>query len=49
MKIQPVWWIAVIVFVIYNAIIYTTWWAVDLDYANLTGRDVIFKSGVLPL
>ena len=43
------WWIGFGVYLIYNAIIYATWFAVDADYANLVPRDLIFKSVVLPL
>jgi len=49
MKVQPRWWIGVVVYLIYNAIIYATWAIVGADYTNLVGGDVIFQRTVLPL
>jgi membrane protease YdiL (CAAX protease family) len=49
MKVQPTWQKGVIVYLIYNAIIFGTWAAVGADYTNLVGRDVIATSLVLPL
>lgn len=49
MKAQPTWQKGVIVYLIYNAIIFGTWAAVGLDYNNMVGSDVIMKSLVLPL
>ena len=49
MKIQPTWWIGVIVYLIYNAIIFSTWAMVGADYNNMVGSEVISTSLVLPL
>ena len=49
MKVQPTWQKGVIVYLIYNAIIFGTWAAVGAEYTNLVGRDVIATSLVLPL
>ncbi len=47
-KIKPVWWIGVVVWLIYNAIIYATWAAVGADYTDLASRSVIVERLVLP-
>lgn len=49
MKIQPQWQTGVIVYVVYNAIIFCTWAIVGAEYTNLVGSDVIATSLVLPL
>jgi len=49
MTVQPTWQKGVIVYLIYNAIIFGTWAAVGADYTNLIGSDVIATSLVLPL
>ena len=49
MKVQPSWQKGVIVYLLYNAIIFATWAMVGADYTNLVGRDVIATSLVLPL
>jgi len=49
MKVKPTWQKGVIVYLIYNAIIFGTWAAVGAEYTNLVGRDVIATSLVLPL
>lgn len=49
MKTQPNWWIGVIIYLIYNGIIFSIWAAVGADYNNMVGSEVIFKSLVLPL
>lgn len=49
MRVQPRWWIGVVVYLVYNAIIFATWAIVGADYRNLVGSDVAFKSLVLPL
>lgn len=48
MKIKPVWWIGVAVWLVYNAIIYATWAAVGADYTDLAGRAVILERLILP-
>lgn len=49
LKVQPSWRAAVVPFVIYNLIIYATWWAVGADYTKMIGADMALKSLVLPL
>lgn len=49
MKAKPTWQKGVVVYLIYNAIIFSTWAAVRADYANMVGSDVILTSLVLPL
>jgi len=49
MKVQPRWWIGVVVYLVYNAIIFATWAIVGADYNNLVGRDVAFERLFLPL
>jgi len=48
MKIKPTWQTGVVVYLIYNAIIFSFWVAVGADYTKLTGSNVIFKTLVLP-
>ena len=48
MKIEPGWLIGLIVWLIYNAIIFGTWTTVGADYTDLASRDVIFIRLVLP-
>lgn len=48
MKIKPIWWVGVIVWLIYCAIIFGTWAAVGADYTDLVGRDVVLERIVLP-
>lgn len=49
MKVQPRWWIGVVVYLVYNAIIFATWAIVGADYNNMVGRDVAFERLFLPL
>lgn len=49
MNTQPSWQKGLIVYVLYNVIIFGTWFAVGADYTNLVGSDVIATSLVLPL
>lgn len=49
MRVSPAWLPAVIVYVIYNAIIFSGWGIAGAEYTNLVGADVILKSIVLPL
>ena len=48
MKTKPAWAIGLVVWLIYNAIIFGTWTAVGADYSNLVSRDVILERIVLP-
>lgn len=47
-KIKPTWSIGLVVWLIYNAIIFGTWATVGADYGDLVSRDVILKRLVLP-
>lgn len=47
-KNAPVWWIGIVVWLVYNSIIYATWAAVGADYTDLAGRAVILPRLVLP-
>lgn len=49
MRVAPGWLAAVLVYVIYNAIIFSGWALAGANYANLVGADVILKSIVFPL
>jgi hypothetical protein len=49
LRIAPAWLPAVIVYVIYNVIIFSGWGLAGADYANLVGADVILQRIVLPL
>ena len=49
MRIKPTWRIAVLVYVVYNAIIFTTWIVNAANYLDMVSRDVILKSLVVPL
>lgn len=49
MRIAPNLWTALVVFVVYNLIIYATWAAVGANYLNMVDEPVVFKSIVLPL
>jgi len=46
---QPTWRTGVVVYLIYNAIIFGTWAAVGADYTNMVAVDVILERLVLPL
>lgn len=47
-RIKPALQIGLLVWLVYNAIIYGTWAAVGADYTNLAGRDVILERLILP-
>jgi membrane protease YdiL (CAAX protease family) len=49
MRIQNVWWIGLIVYLVYNGIIYTSWAVGKADYRNMVGSDTVFVNIVLPL
>lgn len=49
MRIAPNFLTALIVYVVYNLIVYTTWAAVGVNYLNLVSEDVVFASVVLPM
>lgn len=49
MRIRPVWWIGVIVYLIYGAIIVNIWLLVGADYRNLAARDTIIEQLIVPL
>jgi uncharacterized protein len=49
MRIQPNWRAAFFVYVLYNAIIFSTWSVVGADYAHLVSADAALTSLVLPL
>lgn len=40
---------AIPIFFGYSAIIFTTWYLLGVDYTNLSGRDVILRSLILPM
>ena len=48
LKVKPAWQVGLLVWLIYNAIIFATWALVGADYANLAGSDVILERLVLP-
>lgn len=48
LKIKPALQIGLLVWLLYNAIIYGTWAVVGADYTDLAGRDVILERLVLP-
>ena len=49
MRVRPAWWVGVIVYLIYIAIIFSTWAINDTNYLNMVGPDVAFGSLVAPL
>ena len=49
MRVTPSWLPALVVFILYNIIIYATWSAVDANYLDMVSRTVAFKSLVVPL
>ena len=49
MKVKPVWWVGVIAWAAYNAIIFIAWVIGDSSYLNMVGPDVAFKSLIVPL
>ncbi len=49
MNKQPNWWTGVAIYLLYLLVFIGTWDVVGADYTNLVGRDVVFRSVVLPL
>lgn len=49
MKVNPSWGTAGLAFVLYNLVIFGTWFATDANYLTLTAPDRIAKTTVLPL
>lgn len=49
MKVSPTWHVAVILYLLYNLVIYATWYATDADYTRLSQAENIFPNIVLPL
>ena len=49
MKVKPTWRVALIVFVVYNLVVFATWFATDADYTTMTAADNIASNIVLPL
>lgn len=48
MKIKAVWWIGVVAWLAYCAIIFATWAVVGTDYTDLVGRTVIVERLLFP-
>ncbi|WP_347310735.1 CPBP family intramembrane glutamic endopeptidase [Defluviimonas sp. SAOS-178_SWC] len=46
---RPAWTIGVATYLAYLALIFTAWVVMGVDYRNLVGADVVFKSVVVPL
>ncbi|MCC6940479.1 MAG: CPBP family intramembrane metalloprotease, partial [Novosphingobium sp.] len=49
MRIAPNFLTAFVLYIVYNLIIYATWFAVGADYLNMVAEGVVFKSIVLSL